>query len=225
MSDSKPNTAEKMDDFFNQRADSYDQHMRDSLASFDPFYQAVCQHISSTNEKIQILDIGIGTGNELAYIFAKAPKAVITGMDVSAEMLRQLREKYQAFLDQIDLKKGSYLTLPFGPEQFHYAVSVMTVHHLMPEVKRELYSKICQALAVGGIYLEGDYYVSREKSREMMAAYQEKMAHNESPDPGQFHIDIPLSVQSQEKLLLEAGFSRVELVWLESEAGVMAAWK
>lgn len=225
MSDKKTNSPEQMAEFFNQRASSYDQHMHDSLRNFDQFYQALCQPISPTDDPISILDIGIGTGNELAFILERVPRALITGIDLSGEMLSQLRRKYQQFLSQLSLKEGSYLEIPLGVDQYDYAVSVMTLHHLLPQVKRGLYRKIYKALIEGGIYLEGDYYVSPERSHQMLAAYRERIRLDGSQAPGQYHIDIPLPIQEEAGLLREAGFSVVELIWEEAEAGILAARK
>ena len=62
------------------------------------------------------------------------------------------------------------------------------------------------------MYVEGDYYVSPEKERQHLAEYQNLLETGAiSADTG-YHIDIPFSVASQRQVLLEAGFSQVNVL-------------
>src|SRR6056297_228822 len=159
------NKPEKMNDFFNKRAASYDQHMKNNVDNFKGFYKMIADPIIKTNERIKILDIGCGTGLELKYIFEKAPNAQIIGVDISDEMLELLLAKYTDKVDQINVIKDSYLTLEFGEKKFDYIISVMTVHHLLYDTKKKLYKKILRSLIDRGKYIEGDYVVSEEKEQ------------------------------------------------------------
>jgi tRNA (cmo5U34)-methyltransferase len=214
---------EKMSDFFDERCSGYDQHMQQFLDSFDVFYQGIAQPIPCTKAELRILDIGCGTGLELGPIFQRAPNARITGVDLSARMLECLRSKYASRLGQMTLIQGSYLDVPFGEAHYDYAVSVMTLHHLKPRRKGGLYERIRQALKEGGKYIEGDYVVSEEKAGQMLAEYREKMNRVKGSGAGAYHIDIPLTMEMQWELLLEAGFSKVELLWEQGEAVVYVA--
>ena len=84
------NSPEKMNDFFNKRAGGYDKHMKETIPQFTAFYRKIVSPIQKTKEKIQILDLGIGTGLELEGIFKKATNAFVTGIDVSENMLKLL---------------------------------------------------------------------------------------------------------------------------------------
>jgi tRNA (cmo5U34)-methyltransferase len=214
---------EKMGDFFDERSAGYDEHMQQSLDSFQAFYEAIAQPIPRTEAELQILDIGCGTGLELGSIFQRAPNAQITGVDLSERMLECLRGKYARRLGQLALIHGSYLEVPFGEALYDYAVSVMTLHHLKSRRKGRLYGRIRQALKEGGEYIEGDYVVSEEKADQMLAEHREEMGRVEGREDGAYHIDIPLTMEVQRELLLGAGFSQVELIWEEGEAVVYVA--
>ena len=214
---------ERMDSFFDRRSGEYDEHMQQSLDSFEAFYEAVAQPIPRTDEELQILDIGCGTGLEFAPIFQRAPSAQITGIDLSASMLERSRGKYASHLAQLTLIQGSYLEVPLGEARYDYVVSVMTLHHLKPKRKGQLYGRIRRALRGGGAYVEGDYIVSKEKAAQLLVEYREKMARVEESEEGIHHIDIPLTVEIQQELLLGAGFAKVELIWQEGEAIVYLA--
>jgi tRNA (cmo5U34)-methyltransferase len=214
---------ERMASFFDRRSGEYDEHMQESLDSFEAFYEAVAQPIPRTDDKVQILDIGCGTGLEFAPIFHRAPNAQIAGMDLSASMLELCRGKYPSHLAQLTLIQGSYLEIPLGKARYDYAVSVMTLHHLKPERKGQLYGRIRRALRAGGAYIEGDYVVPKEKAANLLAEYRKKMARVEEREEGIHHIDIPLTVEMQQELLLGAGFATVDLIWQEGEAVVYLA--
>ena len=163
---------EEMEKFFACRSHGYDRHMQENVSSFEDFYRIIAQPIPQTKEPVKILDLGCGTGLELEAILKRAPRALITGIDLSGEMLEKLREKYIDFSSQINLIQGNYLEEDLGQGVFAYAVSVMTLHHLLPGLKQDLYTKIYSALRPGGKYIEGDYYVSPEKEQEFLEKYR-----------------------------------------------------
>lgn len=215
---------EGMAEFFDARADGYEAHMREVVSSFNDFYQGIAAPIPATEEPIRLLDLGCGTGLELAGIFAKAPRAMVTGGDLSAAMLRKLWENYPDRRDRLELIHGSYLAMEFGESRFDYVVSVMAMHHLPPEPKRRLYTKIKTALKPGGLYIEGDYIAeNNEEEGRMLATYNQQIAGLDGFQEGAYHIDIPFTVETQIKLLLEAGFATAEPLWREGPDAIFTA--
>jgi len=206
---------ESMAAFFDTRAAGYDDHMRDVLpaAAFAQFYRALSSPIERTDEPLNILDLGCGTGLELEAIFRRAPNALITGVDLSGNMLQLLRERYSAHMSRITLVADSYLTMPFGTQAYDYIVSAMTIHHLLRDAKRTLYVKIHAALKPGGKYIEGDSVTPTEKEGQFLAEYRERVAAVPKADDGHYHIDVLFSIDTQRSLLLEAGFRDFDLVW------------
>jgi len=214
---------EQMADFFNKRADGYEDHMRETASDFEGFYDSISTCIASTQDKIHILDIGVGTGLELKGIFEHAPNAIITGIDISENMLDKLEEKYAEHLKQITLVRESYLTVPFGEATYDYIVSVMTVHHLLPNVKCRLYERVRKALKNTGEYIEGDFIVATEEANSFLHKYEEWSKVNKSIKEGSHHIDIPLSFETQRRLLAKAGFSKIKVVRQGSRDAVYCA--
>jgi len=214
---------EPMQAFFDARSAGYDHHMAENVGDFNDFYGAVARQIPRTASRVELLDLGCGTGLELEFILRRAPQAQVTGIDLSTKMLARLREKYPEHLDQLTLTQASYLDLDFGSSCFDYCISVMTLHHLLPAVKKNLYSRIFNALKPGGLYVEGDYVVSRAKEVFVLAAYQDMIGPGFSDQEGQYHLDLPLSRERKLGLLKEAGFSSVEIVWDGDESAVFAA--
>jgi AraC family transcriptional regulator len=125
------------------------------------FYQAVSSPIEKTDEPLHILDLGCGTGLEIEALFQRVPNASITGVDLSENMLDQLRKRYVAHMDQITLVTDSYLTMPLGTQAYDYVISTLAVHHVLHDTKRELYRKIHAALKPGGKYMVAYRLVER----------------------------------------------------------------
>lgn len=222
MSKAKNKTPEAMADFFDSRASTYEQHMKEST-TFEQFYNTIAACIARTKGKLSILDIGCGTGLELEYIFSIAPKAQIIGIDVSNEMLNKLKERYRAYPGQVMLKTDSYLTLPLGKNKYDYVVSVMTLHHLLPETKLKIYQKIKNALKTGGKYIEGDFIVSKSEAATMMRKFQKWQKTFSDMTDGTHHIDIPCTIDTQKQLLERAGFSQIEVILKEEKAAIITA--
>ena len=70
------------------RVDGYDEHIAASIEDFDTFYRRIAAPFEETHEPIEVLDLGAGTGIELEFIFAKAPKARITAAPVDESRIR-----------------------------------------------------------------------------------------------------------------------------------------
>jgi len=218
------NQPEGMKEFFDLRAETYDSHMFKNVNNFREFYEAVARPVRQTGNNIKILDLGCGTGLELAAIFLRAPQAKITAVDLSAKMLNKLLEKYHRQHSQIEIRRASYLTAPFEEEHYHYAVSVMTLHHLTEAEKLKLYKKIARALKPGGEYIEGDYIaLSREEESSFLAERRQRLKGTDKEDSALYHIDIPFTLGKQEKLLSRAGFHDFQVIYQAGENAVYRA--
>ena len=201
---------EKMSDFFEARLDGYDEHMMTNIASAAEFYPFTASALPTAGN-CHILDLGCGTGLELAYYLAENPSAMITGIDLSRGMLDALQEK---FCDKnIDLICGSYFDVPFGEECFDAAVSVESLHHFTKEAKVPLYAKLCHALKPGGYFILTDYFsLSDEEEQAFFAELARLKAEQGISDEEFYHFDTPLTVQHETAALLEAGFASVEVL-------------
>ncbi|MDF2672008.1 MAG: SAM-dependent methyltransferase [Clostridiales bacterium] len=213
MSNETSNKPEEMASFFNKRANGYEEHMKETVESFDKYYISVSNSIDNTQDVIEILDIGCGTGLEIEGILKKAPNARITCIDMSEGMLDLLKEKYKGYMNQLNIITGSYVELPFGEENYDYVVSVMTMHHWKYNEKKEIYIKIKNALKNGGKYIEGDYYVALERERELLDEYHKEINKYKLSRENFYHLDIPFAIETQKRLFNEVGFNQFEIVW------------
>jgi len=208
---------EEMAAFFDLRAAGYDDHMRDNIfetdTTFRGFYESVSAPIEATEEPLHILDLGCGTGLELEALLQRVPNARITGVDLSENMLELLQARYSAYMSQITLVADSFLTMSLGARAYDHILSVMSMHHFLRDVKRELYQRLHAALKPGGKYIEGDSVIPAEMEGQFIAEYHEQAAAVPPAPQGHYHIDVPFSIETQRSLLLQAGFRDFELLW------------
>lgn len=204
---------EKMENFFNKKAKEYEKHMEKNVVSFDKYYKSISEPIERTEKPIKILDLGCGTGLEINGILEKTPNAKITCVDMTKAMTDILLETYKDHKKQITIINDSYLTMDFEENTYDYVIGVMTMHHFTYVEKVVLYTKIKRALKKNGRYIEGDYYVSLEDEKELLKRYYDLRKEYEDDEYGLYHIDIPFALETQQGLLNEAGFGKLQLIW------------
>ena len=200
---------EKMDAFFEARLDGYDEHMLDCIEGAKEFYPFTAEQLPQ-EAKVQVLDLGCGTGLELEYYFALNPTAQITGIDLSSGMLNALKAKFPG--RQLRLICGSYFDVPLGAE-FDAAVSVESLHHFTAEEKTKLYTKLFAALKPGGFFILTDYFACDDENERF---WQQELARIKQEsgirDEEFYHYDTPLTVAHETEALLKAGFQKVEVL-------------
>ena len=83
------------------------------------------QALGTENEKLDILDVGCGTG-VISLLLAELEHSV-TGIDLSEGMLKKAKEKARTFSLPVEFKNGDAEDLPFEDEAF----DVVTNRHLL----------------------------------------------------------------------------------------------
>lgn len=226
MSTEKLEQIEEMASFFDLRAAGYDDHMRTNVfteTEFAQFYQSMSVPIEMTHEPLNILNLGCGTGLEIEPLLHRAPNALITGVDVSQKMLEELKKRYKVHLDQITVVVDNYLTMPLEVEAYDYVLTAMSMHHLLPNAKRNLYKKIHAALRAGGKYIEGDAVTTVALEGQFLDEYNRQLTGVPEAEDGHYHVDVPFSIETQRALLVEAGFKDFELVWQKDSTAMWNA--
>lgn len=196
---------EEMSSFFDERAGTYDDHMIKDL-DLNIFYEEVTKCLPTDRKNVSVLDLGCGTGLELEGLFSIYPNAKVTAIDLSKNMLKMLKHKYESKRGQLNLICGSYFDIDFGLEQFDIILSTYSLHHFSAEVKSTFYKKIYNALKDDGICIEGDYIVDSLEKEQFYIAEDERLRRKNDITDGLYHYDTPLAVQTQIELYKKAGF-------------------
>ena len=201
---------EKMSDFFEARLDGYDDHMMTNIECASEFYPFTAKQLPTT-ENCRILDLGCGTGLELEFYFPFNPSANVTGIDLSAGMLDELK---RTFADKdITLICESYFDVPFGENAFDAAVSVESLHHFTKEEKTKLYAKLHRTLKDNGYFILTDYFSLSDEEEQMHRDNLTVLKKEQGIDDNEFyHYDTPLTVNHECEALINAGFSSVEVL-------------
>ena len=86
------------------------------------------------------------------------------------------------------------------------------MHHLWHKEKSKVYRQILKTLKPGKVYIENDFMVDAIAAEQYRRRY-ECIAVNlpNRATAGEYNIDIPFTLEVQESLLRDAGFSCVGL--------------
>ncbi len=201
---------EEMAAFFESRLDGYELHQLSCIDSAPEFYAftAVCL---PEGDCAEVLDLGCGTGLELEYYLRLNPGAGITGVDISAAMLKTLEAKFPG--RRLDLIVGSYFEIPFPKAHFDAAVSVESLHHFTAEEKIPLYSKLRSSLKDGGFFILTDYFALSDGEEADHREELSRLIREEGlREDVSYHFDTPLTVEHEINALRSAGFSRAEVL-------------
>ena len=168
---------------FEWNPETYLAQMLDEI----PGYEELQTAVAAATEGLQVetvLELGTGTGETALRVLAQHPNACWTGIDASAAMLARARTRLPA----ADLRLARLEDpLPSGP--FDLVVSVLAVHHLDGDAKRDLFTRIAQ---LSDNFVLGDVVVPEDPQQAKIEI--------------DWEYDLPSSVAHQLGWLREAGF-------------------
>jgi tRNA (cmo5U34)-methyltransferase len=149
-----------------------------------------------------VLELGTGTGETATRILAAHPEARWTGIDSSEPMLARARKRFP----HADLRLQRLEDpLPDGP--FDLVVSVLAVHHLDVNAKRDLFRRITDRT---DRFVLGDVVVPEDPADAVIEI------------DGIY--DVPSSAAEQKAWLEEAGFG-VEVTPVRGDLSVLRCRK
>lgn len=216
---------------FAEVAPEYDKQRMDLIPCFNDFYGTMVFLMETEKKKINILDLGAGTGLLTFFAHEKFPEASFTLIDVSSDMLNLARARFKG-MPNFAYLEANYSTFDFGGG-FDMVVSSLSVHHLEKQEKINLFKKIYKALNPGGCFINGDLFLARTESSESFIhnvwvdriksgnlSVQEQNAAYE-----RMKLDKPDTVQETLGWLDEIGFADVELFYKYFNFGVVRGKK
>jgi tRNA (cmo5U34)-methyltransferase len=131
---------------FHFEPETYAEMIRADIPRYEELQRATIEAIPFPPKRV--LELGFGTAETTERIWAAYPEARITGIDASPAMVFKARE-----LGWEEMRLGRIEDpLPDGP--WDLVVSVLTIHHLDPQGKHELFRRVreqSRALVFGDV--------------------------------------------------------------------------
>ena len=218
LHDTSDSPLEEMSDFFTKRLDGYEEHM----STWEKSYQMISEVLPSDCRNI--LDLGCGTGLELDKIWEKNPDMEVTGVDLCQSMLDKLLKKHSD--KRLTVVCQDYFKYYFGCAKWDAVISFESLHHFLPERKKELYRNAYNSLKRGGVFLLGDYIACCDEEEELLYnTYLKRRNQFAIPDDRFVHFDIPLTLEHERELLQNAGFAIEKVLDNPDGATIIAARK
>ena len=117
----------------------------------------------SENFSCRLLEVPVGTGVLTMPVYQTMPKADITCLDYSPDMMKQAKEKAERLrLKNVTFRQGDVGALPYEDDTFDIVLS-LNGFHAFPD-KEAAYREIFRVLKPGGTFC-GCFYVKGEHKR------------------------------------------------------------
>ena len=144
--------------------------------------------------------MGAGTGLELIHLFELYPNVLVTVIDITENMLEELKKR--SFSDRVITICGDFFEVEFGKD-YDAVISTSALHHFKPEEKEELYQKIYACLKENGQFINCDKIALTQEIQDYQLYELEHNINNYK------HIDTPLTVENEMKILEGVGFQDI----------------
>lgn len=118
---------------FHSRPETYLEQIRAEVPRYDELQEEAVRAVPFPPRRV--LELGIGTGETTRRLIDAHPRAEVTGLDSSPEMVFRARE----LLTDVRLARMED-PLPDGP--WDLVIAVLSVHHLTDEQKRTLFRRV-----------------------------------------------------------------------------------
>ncbi len=206
---------------FNASAEGYDRVRGRLVPNLAAFYGAALNAVPfAEGDGIRVLDLGAGTGLMSELVAERYPKAEITLVDLSVEMLRVARRRFANGAGgrfRFRVLDFARKPLPGEAGEYDLVVSALAVHHLTHGDKRELFEKVYDALAGGGCFVNADQILgetpgeeSRNREWWLRSVREAGTSKRELADALQrMKADREARLSDQVRWLEESGFIKV----------------
>ena len=153
--------------------DEYDEIIRQFIPGYDRMLEEVARAVTLCRPQ-RVLDLGAGTGALSEAILENCDESVVELLDVDDEMLARAEIRLQRFGKRVRLRRQSFHdTLP----RCDAVAASLALHHVPDlDAKARLYGRVHEALAPGGVFVNGDATMPDDAARRA-ADYAAWAAH------------------------------------------------
>lgn len=226
-------TPDRIREHFEKEAAEFDELIVRLIPRYNEMIDAMIAVIPfQTDQPLQVIDLGCGTGTVALRVKKQFPRARITCLDLAENMLALARAKLAAY-DGMEFVQGDFLAHPYeGP--YDVAVSSLALHHLQTdEDKQKFYRRLFGALTPGGVFWTADAALGATPALNQTYMEKWKEYMRRSMTEGQIEErfakdaqeDRPAALADHFRWLEQAGFVAPEIVWRYFYCGVYGAHK
>lgn len=193
---------QKQRSFFYEKIDTYDEvHL-----TYMETKKMLAESLDTNTKKV--LDLGAGTGLELIHLFELFPNADVTVIDITENMLEELNKR--SFANHVKTICGDFFEVDFGNE-YDAVISTSALHHFKEEEKIILYKKILDCLKRNGQFINCDKIALSQEIQDKQLYELETNIENHK------HIDTPLTIENERKILSIVGFDQISTTNVDKE--------
>lgn len=224
----------KIGQTFDESVEYYDEWVKIALPCYDEIFSVAKELVPfATDARIEVLDLGAGTGLFSMHVLQKYPNAAFVLYDVAPKMLDVARERFRESPSQFQYILDDYRYFQ-SSKRFDLVVSSLSIHHLTDSEKKALFKRVYTALSNKGVFINVDqirgptpslqelYWAKwLEKVREKGAA-EEKISESIQR---RVTYDKDALLTEQLQWLRDAGFANVDCIYKDYFIGVFVATK
>jgi tRNA (cmo5U34)-methyltransferase len=206
----------KVGEVFDCWAGKYETVIRKKIPQYDELQKVFFDLLRfGRDEEIDVLDLGLGSGENAGIFLQRYPSARLVGIDVSKKMIQRACLRLANFASRLELVQTDFRALCLL-RRFDFVYSILAIHHLSAEDKRNLFKGIWSLLKLGGAFLLID--VVKGSTEELTERYVNLT----------FPFDVedaPSSLMEHLRWLREARFEKVDVPWKRYKIAAVIAFK
>jgi len=122
----------------------------------------------ANRDKIEVLELGCGTGITTELILKSRNDIKITTIDISKEMIEFASQTLSSF-PNVNFIYSDALEFVTNEQSnsFDIIVSAYTIHNLTDKYRQKLYTEILRTLKPNGLFINADKFVSDDKEKQI----------------------------------------------------------
>jgi tRNA (cmo5U34)-methyltransferase len=219
--------------YFGSMVESYDSLIHRAVPRYDEMIARLDDYLPTTSQRV--LELGCGTGNLSLRLAESFPRAELTLVDGSEEMIAVVRSRVEEVgslsPNRIAYVESRFEDLDFPAQSFDLVVSSISLHHV--EDKAGLYVRVRSFLRTGGRFCFADQIRGEPESNHQLNWERWLEFCREPGNCTANEIDSLLqhaaahdhytTLADHSVLLANAGFTQVDCVWRNLMWGIVAA--
>jgi tRNA (cmo5U34)-methyltransferase len=218
-------------DHFTKTVDDYDTVADKVVMKNSELHSVLVNAINrAKNNRIDVLDLGSGTGHGMELILKKYSRVSVTGIDFSSKMINKSKKNLKKYLKRIKLLEKDFDKVSF-PKKYDVIVSAVAIHNSTHDNKKRLFKKIFSSLKKGGLFVNGDFIKgeSNQIDKHYRTIYKNYIEKNLSGEELRIWLkhafvdDQPMRLSDQFLHLKQAGFTNIQLIWQYNNEAVYKA--